>query len=156
MGRFIPNDNTWLGFSPTLTGTVDAPKVADITGAVDLTHWLTSINAAGTGSAVPTPAFDTKFEESIDGTVQGTFTADFYRDDEPDEDLAWTTLPRGTKGFFLISRSGGEPVALDRCEVWPVTVLSRAVPNETNNAPVTFTLTCSIPAEPGEDSVVAT
>jgi hypothetical protein len=155
MGRFIPNDNTWAGFATTLTGTVDTPKVADVTGAVDLTHFLTSINAAGTGSAVPTPAFDTKFEESIDGTVQGTFTADFYRDD--DDDLAWETLPRGTKGFFIIARYGGKPATVaDKCEVWPVTVLSRAVPNETNNAPVTFTVTCSIPAEPGEDAAVVT
>lgn len=153
MARFTPNQNTWIGFQTALAGSIDAPKVADITGAVDLTHYVTAIDAGATGSAVPTPAFDTKFEESIDGNVQATFTADFYSDDETN--TAWDTLPRGTKGFFLIARYGGIPSSIgDICEVWPATVLGRKVAQETNNTPVAFNVTCSTPVEPGEDAVV--
>ncbi len=154
MGRFIPNENTWIGFALTLTGTKAAPKVADVTGAVNLTHFVTSLNATAQGNSVPTPAFDTLFETSVVGTSQGTFTADCYRDDTTD--TAWTTLPRATKGFVILSRYGGIPnTAADKCEVWPVQVLSRAMANMANNTVATFTCTCSVPDEPAEDAVVA-
>lgn len=152
MARFIPNANSYVAFATAITGSVTAPKVADITGAVDLTAFTTSLNASASGNAVPTPAFDTLFETSIVGTSQGTFTADFYKDSSTD--TAWTTLPRGTNGFFIIARFGGSPATIGRkCEVWPVTVLSRAMANMTNNAVVTFTVTCSVPVVPGEDAV---
>jgi hypothetical protein len=157
MGRIIPNENTWVGFATTLTGSKSAPKVADITGAVDLTHYLVSINASATGNAVPTPAFDTLFETTILGTSSATFTADFYRDDATGEtgDLAWVTLPRSTAGFFLIARFGGIPsTAADILEVWPVTVLSRAMANMSNNTVETFTVTCAVPDEPAETAAV--
>ena len=93
MGRFIPNENTWIGFALTLTGTKAAPKVADVTGAVNLTHFVTSLNATAQGNSVPTPAFDTLFETSVVGTSQGTFTADCYRDDTTD--TAEKSGPRG-------------------------------------------------------------
>lgn len=159
MARIIPNQNTWIGFATTLTGTKSAPKVADITGAVDLTHYLTAINASATGNAVPTPAFDTLFETSIVGTSTATFTADFYRDDTtgPSGDLAWITLPRGTTGFFIIARYGGIPsTAADKCEVWPVAVLSRSMANMANNTVETFTVTCAVPDDPAEAAAVVT
>ncbi len=152
MGRFIPNENTFIGFTLTLTGTVDAPKAADVTATIDLTDLTSSLNASAQGNSVPTPSFASLFETSIVGTSQATFTADFYRDDE--DDLAWDTLPRGTKGFFIISRYGGKPTTGDPCEVWPVTVLSRANANMANNTVQTFTCTCSVPKVPGEDAAV--
>lgn len=159
MSKFIPNEEAFVGFAATLTGTVSAPKVADVTGAVDLTAFCTSLNASATGNAVPTPSFDTLFETSVPGTSQATFTADFYRDNGSgdDADLAWVTLPRATAGYFIIARYGQIPSTVgDKCEVWPVIVLSRAVANMTNNSTVTFTATCSVPAVPGEDAVTAT
>lgn len=152
MGRFIPNQNTFVGFATTLTGTKAAPKVADVNGAVDLTHYVTALNATAQGNAVPTPAFDTLFETSVVGTSQGSFSIDCYRDDALD--TAWLTLPRATKGFFIISRYGGKPAATDPCEVWPVQVLSRAMANMANNTVATFTATCSVPDEPAEDAAV--
>lgn len=154
MGRFIPNENTFVGFGVALTGTVDAPKLADVNAAIDLTDLTMSLNASAQGNSVPTPSFAHLFETSIIGTSQATFTADFYRDDE--DDLAWDTLPRGTKGFFHISRYGGKPLVGDPEEVWPVSVLSRAMANMANNTVESFTVTCSVPKVPGEDSVVAT
>jgi hypothetical protein len=156
VGRFIPNENTFVGFTPAITGTVDAPKVADVTSAIDLTDLTMSLNASAQGNSVPTPSFASLFETSIVGTSQATFTGDFYRDDDDTLDLAWTTLSRGTKGYFIIARSGGIPsTALKKCEVWPVTVLSRAMANMANNTVESFTVTCAVPSVPGEDSVVA-
>lgn len=157
MARIIPNENTWVGFATTVAD-ISAPTAANITGAVNLTHYLISINASSTGNTVPTPTLDTLFETSIPGTVTATFTADFYRDDE--DDAAWEALPRKTHGFFIISRFGGsgtdnEPATGDVVEVWPVDVVSRTNANMTNNTVMTFTLTCSVPEEPDEAATVA-
>ena len=157
MTRLIPNENTWVGFAATVASKA-APTVANITAAVDVTPLLISLNASSRGNTVPTPSLDTLFETSISGTVQATFDADFYRDD--DDDLAWETLPRATEGFFIISRFGGsgtdqKPIAGDTVEVWPVSVTSRTMANMSNNTVQTFTVSCAVNIEPAEDATVA-
>lgn len=153
MGKFIPNENTWVGFRTTV-GSLAAPTVAEVNGAIDLTAFVTGLNLSAQGNAVPTPSFDTLFETSILGTSQATASMDFYRDDTTD--TAWDTLPRATKGYFIVARYGGIPNSAGRkVEVWPVTVLSRAVSQEANNSPVAFTVSCAVPVEPAEDAIVA-
>ena len=157
MARIIPNENTWVGFA-TAVANISAPTSAEITGAVDLTPFVISLNASSRGNTVPTPSFDSLFETTASGTSAATFDADFYRDDE--DDTAWETLPRGTRGFFIISRFGGTgtdnlPVATDEVEVWPVMVTSRTMANMSSNTVLTFTISCSVNVEPDEDAVVA-
>lgn len=157
MSRLIPNENTWFGFSLVCASAALVPKLAEITGSVELTSWLMSVNASSTGNTVPTPSLDTLFETSIPGTVQAAFTADFYRDDELD--TAWETFPRKTEGFVFLSRfggsgTGGKPTTGDKIEVWPIMVVSRTNSNNTNNAVMTFTMTASIPVEPNEAAVI--
>jgi hypothetical protein len=161
MARIIPNENTWVGFATTVAS-LNAPTAAEVAAAVDLTPYVISINASSQGNTVPTPSFDTLFETSIAGTVQASFSADFYRDDDPGVggDLAWKTLPRRTNGFFVISRFGGAgagnlPIAADKVEVWPVLVVSRTMANMSNNTVMTFTVTGSVPKEPAEAATVA-
>ena len=159
MARLIPNENTWVGFLTTIANdTTLAPTAAEVAAGVDLTHYLISLNAASQGNVVPTPSFDTLFETNISGTTQASFTSDFYRDDA--DDTAWETLPRGTNGFFVISRFGGTgtanlPIATDEVEVWPTRVTSRTMQNMTNNTVMTFSVTCSVPREPVEAIAVA-
>lgn len=132
---------------------LESPHVADINNAIELTHYLMSLNFSSAGNVVPTPALDSLFESSIIGTSTATATADFYKDDEVD--LAWDTLPRKAAGYVYISRFGGKPnVAGDVVEVWPVQVVSRAMANMANNTVETFTATFSVPVEPVEDAVV--
>jgi hypothetical protein len=152
MGKFIPNENTWVGLSLVCLD-IHGPKVSEIDGAVDVTPLITGINASASGNSVPTPSFDTLFETSIPGTSTATFSMDFYRDDE--SDLAWETCPRGAKLFAFITRFGGKPILADDVEVWPIRVTSRAMANMTNNTAVTFTVNASVPVEPDEAAVVA-
>ena len=157
MSRLIPNENTWLGFATTVAS-IATPTAAEVAAAVELTPFLISLNASSRGNVVPTPSLDTLFETSIPGTVQASFDADFYRDD--DNDLAWETLPRATEGYFIISRFGGTgtanlPIATDEVEVWPVMIVSRSSANMTSNTAMTFTLSCSVPSEPDEAAIVA-
>lgn len=157
MARIIPNENTWIGFIPGGTVTDQNPTVAQIAAAVNLTGYCISLNASSRGNTVPTPAFDSLFETSTAGTSAATFDADFYRDDE--DDLAWETLPRGTRGTFVIARFGGLgadnlPIAADNVEVWSVMVTSRTMANMSSNTVLTFTASCSVNVEPDEDYTV--
>lgn len=158
MARIIPNENTWIGFTPVAIADPAAPTAAEVAAAVDLTGWCISLNASARGNTVPTPSFDSLFETSTAGTSAATFDADFYRDDE--DDTAWETLIRGTRGFFIIARFGGTgaanlPVAGDDVEVWPVMVTSRTMANMTSNTVLTFTASCAVMEEPAENAAVA-
>jgi len=159
MARIIPNENTWIGFAASgAIASISAPTAAEITAATDVTPYVISLNASSRGNTVPTPSFDTLFETTTTGTSAATFDADFYRDDE--EDDAWELLPRGTRGFFIISRFGGsgtdqKPIAGDTVEVWPVSVTSRTMANMSNNTVQTFTVSCAVNIEPAEDATVA-
>lgn len=161
MARLIPNERTWVGFALAVAD-IEAPTAAEIAGAEDLTCLIVSLNASATGNTVPTPAFCSLFETSVPGTSTATFTADFYRDDDPSAagDAAWKVLPRGQRGYFIISRFGGSganqmPISGDTCEVWPVYIVSRAMTNMASNTAMTFTCTASVPEIPAEDATVA-
>ena len=106
MARIIPNENTWIGFATTVAS-IAAPTAAEIAAAEDLTGFCISLNASSRGNTIPTPSFDSLFETTASGTSAATFDADFYRDDAVSGDTAWVTLPRGTRGFFIVSRFGG-------------------------------------------------
>lgn len=148
--KFIPNENSWIGFAASLANPAQ-PTVAEIGSAVDLTALVSSLTASTTGNTVSTPTFDTKFETSIPGTVSSQFSMDCYRDDDPTADLAWSTLPRETTGFIVIARFGGTPVANAKVEVWPIAVTSRSHAQMTSNTAVMFTVTASVPSEPNEN-----
>jgi len=161
MAKLIANDNCWVGFTTASlsgSGATLGVTAAQVAAATPLTSLLISINASSQGNTVPTPALDSLFETSISGTVQATFTADFYRDDAAD--TAWTNLPRAAGGYFIVSRFGGAgtnnlPIAADAVEVWPIVVTSRTPSQLTSNTAQTFTVTCSVPKEPNESCTVA-
>lgn len=157
MARIIPNENTWVGFTTTVASPTLVPTTTEINAATDLTPFLMSLNASSRGNTVPTPSFDSLFETSVAGTSAATFDADFYRDDTTD--TAWTTLPRGTQGYFIISRFGGsgtdqKPVVADVVEVWPVEVISRTMANMSNNTVLSFTVSCAVNVEPNEAATI--
>ena len=155
MAKVIPNEETAVRFVTTLSSTT-SPTATQINAGVDLTPLLVSITASATGNTVPTPALDNLFETSIPGTSSATFSADFYRDDAAD--TAWTTLPRRTAGYFVITRFNAAATRLaaagDKVEVWPVTVTSRAAGPLSSNTAQTFTVTCSVPVAPSENATV--
>lgn len=157
MARLIPNENTRVHFVSTIAAATLAPTVGEINGGTDLTEFLVTLDASTTGNTVPTPSFASLFETSISGTVSATFTAEFYRDDQAD--TAWTTLPRATSGYFVISRFGysgtaGAPDDGDVVEVWPVLITARSAMSLTNNEVQRFGIESSVPVEPNEAAVV--
>lgn len=158
MSRVIPNEQTWIGFTAVRPADLDAPTTAEIDACLVLTPFIVSLNPSAQGNTVPTPNLDILFETSVPGTNQASFTGDMYRDDE--DDLAWDTLPRGTGGYFIVSRFGGtgtnqKPLEGDGVEVWPVKIVSRTPAALASNTVQTFTVTASVPEEPSENALVA-
>ena len=160
MSTLIPNENCWIGFSPTMPASATlAPTEAEISACTELTEFFISLTANATGNTVPIPSLKSLFEKSIPGTSTAQFTGELYRDEDDAKDTAWNTLPRDTQGVFYVSRFGGtgtgkKPLAGDKVEVWPVRVTTRAGSAMTSNTAQTFSLTCSVPDEPNEDAVV--
>jgi len=158
MARVIPNQNAWIGFMTTIASGTLVPTAAEIAAGVNLTPFVISLNASTTGNTVATPSFDSVFETNIPGTVTSTFEGDFYRDSTTD--TAWTTLPRATAGYFVVSRFGGTgtnnmPVSTNKVEVWPVRVQTRSAQNMTNNTAQTMTVQCAVTQVPNEAAVVS-
>ena len=154
MPKLIANKKVYLVFATTIAN-IAAPTVAELTGGTNLTNLLVTIDASTRGNVVATPTLDTTFETSIAGTVTASFTAEFYRDDISANDKAWTTLPRGTNGFFVISRMSPTVAATNKVEVWPVQVISRTAIALANNDSQRMSIECAVYAEPNEAAVVA-
>lgn len=165
MARLTANEDVYVGFAASIAAADLVPTAAEVSGATNLTGFIVSLDSSTRGNQVPTPSLDTNFETSISGTVSATFTAEFYRDDTAD--TAWTTLPRGTQGYFIVSRYGATgtdtgvnpntplPLAGDTVEVWPVEVLSRSATPLSSNDSQRFQIECSINEEPNENATVA-
>lgn len=157
MARLIPNENTEVVFVLSIANADLNPTTTEVNGGTDLTGELVTLDASTTGNTVPTPTFASLFETSISGTVSATLTAEFYRDDT--SDLAWDTLPRGTNGYFVVSRFGfatpGTAAAGDEVEVWPVRITARSNMALTNNEAMRFGIEAAIPEVPNEAAIVA-
>jgi hypothetical protein len=141
---------------------------SELNTSYDITPFVISVTAQTTGNTVPTPTLDSLFEGNIAGTVNASLTMDLYRDDasytDPNTsqsgvDFAWAKLPRGQKGYVVISRFGGtatnqEPAAGETIEIWPVVVTARTAGAVTSNTVQTFTITAAVPFEPAEAASV--
>lgn len=163
MANLIPNEETFVGFvvatasKPFGVANTASPSILEVNSAVDVTDYLISLNASATGNTVPTPRLKSLFETSVSGTSTATLSGDFYRDDE--DDLAWDTFPRRTRGSLIIKRFGGtgperRPAVAEECEVWPMGVTSRAAANLQSGMAQMFTMTANVPKEPAETAVV--
>ncbi len=183
MARIIPNANTWIGWLP-LENMPDpdnfdknAPTEADVAAAYDLSCYTMSVNASSTGNTVPTPSLCSLFETTINGTVSATFQAEFYRDNGTDSrypelcyDPAWTVLPRGVCGYFILKWYGAEqdqcsfeaaavdeasaPVNGDAVQVWPIKVTSRTASALSSGTVMTFSVTGAVIEIPSEEAAV--
>lgn len=159
MARIIPNDASYIAFASSggIASASLIPTAAEVTAAINLTSFVMSLTATTQGNVLPTPSFDTLFETSTVGTSSSSFSLDCYRDDTTD--TAWSTLPRKTKGYMIVSRFGGsgalrKPITGDKVEVWPIIVTSRSMAGMSNNTIQSFTVTCAVFQEPNEAATV--
>lgn len=114
----------------TLSSTV-APTAVQINAGVDLTPWLRQDGLSRTVTGALTDVADARdtFDRTDLGTYSAALEATFLRDSTAAADTAFSTLTRGTRGYFVVAPFGwaggaATATALDRCEVWPAVVSS--------------------------------
>ena len=145
MARVIANGVVGVRFGPVAN--LATPTLAEMTGAVDLTPYLNTLDTAASSATVETPDFSTRFVGSIPGTYSATVTGEFYRDDTTD--LAWDTLARDVEGVFIIGRFGlgaGKDI-----ELWPVRITNRSPVALGTNESQRFTIEAAVPEPPNEN-----
>jgi hypothetical protein len=149
-----------------------APTVTELTGGTDLTGFLTrdGLKTPATGNTVDISDASSLFNSTAPGSYGGDAAElTCYRDTLAANDTAWTALARGTTGFLVVARNGfgqdtdtgqgtnsGTPATGDRCEVYPVTVISRAMADTADNEASKFVVSLAITQEPADSAVVAT
>lgn len=170
MPRYGTTGNIAVLFATTIVD-MDAPTVAELTAAVNLSHHMTrdGLKTPSTGNTIDASDAGSRFNSTAPGTYGGD-AAEYmgHRDSKSASDLAWTTLEAGTAGFLVVARAGfhqdassglgtpdGTPTVADRCEVYPVTVISRAPSDTADNETAKFTAQLAITGEPVQDAVVA-
>jgi hypothetical protein len=175
MSRLVPNERSFIGFSLSRPADLNAPTVAEIGAALDLTCDCISLNAGAQGNAVPIPELCSLWEKSVPGTASAQFSADFYRDDEEQTgtdqaptggDIAYRILQLGTDGVFYVSRflardtngvvpASTIPAAGDPVEVWPVTITSASDSPLSSATPLSFSVQAAVPDRPNFRAIVA-
>ena len=148
-----------------------APTAAEVIAATSLRNYMTrdGLKRPQTGSAMDTADAGSLFNKTDRGTYGGdAMELMMHRDSKGSDDDAWTTLVPGSTGVAIISDWGwaqaagtglgtaaGTPTALDRCETWPYTVISREPVDTGDNVNNKFVARLAITAEPNLDAVVA-
>jgi hypothetical protein len=175
MSRLVPNERSFIAWSPTRPADFNAPTSTEIGNAIDLTCECISLTATAQGNAVPIPELCSLWEKSVPGTASAQFSADFYRDDEEQlgteqapqgGDIAYRLLQLGADGVFYVSRflardTAGDlpgstiPAAGDPVEVWPVTITSTADGPLSSSTPLSFSITAAVPERPVYRAIVA-
>lgn len=144
MARVIANGVVEVAFGPVAD--INAPTLAEVTGAEDLTPYLNTLDTAASSATVETPNFSTRFVGSIPGTYSATVTGEFYRDDT--DDVAWDTLARDVEGVFIIGRFGFG--ASKEIELWPVRITNRSPVALGTNESQRFSIEAAVPEPPNE------
>jgi hypothetical protein len=161
MPRIASTGNIQLHYLPAVADKA-APTVTEIGAGVDLTDFLLrdGLSLPLDGNTIDVAGAAERYNSTDAGTFGGNpIRASFFRDSDDAEDLAWDTLPRGTRGFFLVSRFEGSDETLatgDRVEVWPIVVISRSHRDIEQDGAYRFDVSCAVPTPPDDDAVIAT
>lgn len=173
MPRYGTSGQLGLYFVPTIAS-IAAPTATEISAGKDLSAYITrdGLKTPSTANTVDSSVIASAFTATVPGTYGGdAITLTCQRGSKggtSGDDLAWSTLTRGTQGYLVIARSGwaqdtvtglgtpsGTPTLADRCEVYPVSVLTRAMADTAENQTSRFDATLTVTADPAMDAAVA-
>ncbi|MET9142450.1 hypothetical protein [Streptomyces sp. NPDC004042] len=170
MARYGTTGRVAIVFAPTVADPA-APTIAEIAAGVNLSDHVTrdGLKTPSSGNTIDASDIGSRFNKTAPGTYGGDaaeITA--HRDSKAATDLAWTTLEKDATGFLVVARAGfdqqsatglgtkdGVAKTGDRCQVYPVTVISRASNDTGDNETDKFTASLAITGEPEQDAVVA-
>lgn len=173
MSRYGTSGQLGIMFVPTIAS-IAAPTVTELGAGTDLSTYLTrdGLKTPASGNTVDSSVIASAYTPQVPGTYGGdAVSLTCQRGSKGGvggDDTAWSTLIRGTQGFLVVARSGwaqdattglgtpgGTPTVADRCEVYPVSVLTRAMADTAENQTSRFDATLTVTADPNLDAVVA-
>ncbi len=170
MSRQQPTGLLAVRFAPSIAA-IAAPAVAELTAGTDLTAYRTrdGLKTPQKGATIDLSDGSSRFNKTGVGTRGGdAVELMWFRDSKVALDVPWTLLLPDTIGFLVVARFGwgqnattgigavdGTPTAADRCEVYPIGVVSREPADTAENEASKFTSTLAITEEPNLDAVVA-
>lgn len=150
---------------------VNAPTAAEITAGTRLTKQMTrdGLKRPSSGNTSDTSDASSLFNSQDIGTYGGdAMEYKGYRESKVADDVAWTTLARGVSAFIAVTDYGwaqsgttglgastGTPTTGDRCQIYPVTVISREMMDTAENETPKFVAKLAITGDPAQDAVVA-
>lgn len=175
MARYQPTGLMSVRFIPSTTTVTDitAPTVAMVTAGTHLQSYIVrdGVDTPASGNTVDASDISSLFNAQAAGTYGGdALELVCHRGSirAGTDDVAWTTLARGTSGNLVVARTGlgqnattglgtpaGTAVALDRVEVYPVTVITRAMLKTADNETSRFSAMLAITASPSDAAIVA-
>lgn len=157
MARYIPDGKLRVVWCDDVADP-DAPTITEIESGEDLTGFLRQLSTPLEGSVVDVSDPTTRFNKTAAGTYGGQeMTAQWYRDDTQEDDIAYTTLTRGATGVMVICRRGasgtdGEIDEGDDVEVWSgLEVVSANPADYSRNEPDGFSTSFAVQDEPALD-----
>lgn len=146
----------------TTLSSITAPTATQINAGVDLTPWLRQdgLNRTVTSAVTDTADARDTFDRTDIGTYSATLEVTFLRDSVSASDTAFTTLPRGTRGFAVVAPFGwtsGATTATagDRCEVWTAVVSALGPEAEGKEKAQIIRVTFALPDAPVLNAVAA-
>lgn len=130
----------------TTVANINAPTVAEITAATDLSDWVTKDGIAPniTGNTVDTGGIKDTFDAQLVGSDGADFQLTLKRGDASGglTDAAWTLfVAGGSHGFLIVDRDnvgGVLPGVGDKVEVYPAQAHRPAMNNSAANAQQAF------------------
>ncbi|MFJ1650106.1 hypothetical protein ACIOC2_01560 [Streptomyces sp. NPDC088337] len=170
MPRYGTTGRIAIVLAPTVVDP-KAPTIAEIAAGVNISDYVTrdGLKTPSSGNTIDASDIGSRYNKQAPGTYGGDaaeITA--HRDSKGTDDKAWDALAQDTIACLIVARAGfgqspttglgtkdAEALAGDRCETYPITVISRA-PNDTgDNETSKFTASLAITGEPEQDAVVA-
>jgi hypothetical protein len=172
MPRYGTSGQLGIRFCPTVVDPT-APTVAEVTAGTDLSGYVTrdGVKTPASGNTLDASAIGSAFNATAPGTYggdAGTLTCQRgSKGGTTGDDKAWSSLARGTIGFLVVARTGfgqdattglgtpaGTPTTADRVEVYPVTVISRAMSDTADNQTSRFEASLAFTADPAMDAAI--
>jgi hypothetical protein len=135
-----------------------APTALECNNGTDLTSFVRGIpSVPETGNTADTSDLSSKFNKRIPASYGGdNITVELWRD----TDTAYTTLTRGTVGYWVIPWDGlataGTFVATDKVWIYPCTIISRGMGTPGRDEALWFVSEAALTDVPTEKYTLAT
>jgi hypothetical protein len=153
VGRYMRRGNTKFYYVPTIANK-SAPTVVEITAGTDLSPQVAEV--AGfefANSPISSPDFANAFTPQVPGedtASESSFT--FY--EIGGTDAIYTAQAKGATAYVAIfakGLAGALPATADKCEIWPITIGSKARQYTADNEAAKYRVVYNVTAAPTVD-----